>query len=150
MSSAQRALCEDCGLCCDGTLFESVEVEAADERALGRRRLTIVATAQGSKLPLPCACLAGALCTIYEERPGRCRSFECELLTDVNRGVMTVARARAIIDDVRARRHRVAEDLPKGTAWWTALARLRRGGVASPLRDELTAIERLVELRFWP
>ena len=113
------------------------------------RRLAVVVTQDGSKLPLPCECLDGALCSVYERRPQRCRSFECELLRNAEQGRVTLADARGVIDDVRGRRRRVDAELPLGMAWWTALARLRKTAAPSALRDELVGLERLVKLRFW-
>lgn len=79
-------LCPNCGLCCDSTLFADVELRAGDNaRRLGKLGLSLkkkgrvkVAFAQ------PCACFDGKFCTIYNERPKRCRLFECGLLNAIN------------------------------------------------------------------
>src|ERR1700759_4660691 len=88
-------LCLNCGLCCDGTLFADAELRAGDDAkrltklglALKKKGRTKIAFAQ------PCACFNGRLCTIYPDRPKRCRLFECGLLKAVNAGEMKVGMA---------------------------------------------------------
>ena len=87
-------LCLSCGLCCNGVLFKDVELQVGDDRkrlisiglllkdpsqrgSEGRKR-------QKAKFPQPCLALCtGNLCRAYEERPRRCREFECALLKKV-------------------------------------------------------------------
>ena len=85
------ALCPNCGLCCDSTLFADVELRAGDEaKQLKRLGLTLH---QKTKTKLafsqPCACFDGKLCRIYAERPKRCGLFECGLLKRVEVGEMS-------------------------------------------------------------
>lgn len=88
-------LCPNCGLCCDSTLFADVELRAGDDperlQALGlkpfKKRNSKLAFAQ------PCACFDGRLCKIYQDRPKRCRLFECGLLKRVAGGEMTAGAA---------------------------------------------------------
>lgn len=51
----------------------------------------------------PCACFDGKWCQIYDDRPKRCRSFECELLKQAQAGTITVVAALKCIAE--ARRH---------------------------------------------
>ena len=88
-------LCPNCGLCCDGTLFADVELRAGDNaKRLAKLGLSLkkkgrvkIAFAQ------PCACFDGTFCTIYSERPKRCRLFECGLLKKVDAGEMKAGTA---------------------------------------------------------
>ncbi|MEI7807822.1 MAG: YkgJ family cysteine cluster protein [Verrucomicrobiota bacterium] len=85
------ALCPNCGLCCDSTLFADVELRAGDDaKRLKRLGLTLH---QKTKTKLafsqPCACFDGKLCRIYAERPKRCGLFECGLLKRVEAGEMS-------------------------------------------------------------
>ena len=80
-------LCPNCGLCCNGVLFADVELRAGDDA--GRlAELGLSLTKKGGKLAFaqPCACFDGKLCTIYADRPKRCRTFECGLLKRVQDG----------------------------------------------------------------
>lgn len=103
-------LCPSCGLCCDSTLFADVELRAGDDaKRLAKLGLSLkkkgrvkIAFAQ------PCACFDAQLCTIYAERPKRCRLFECGLLKKVNAGGMKaeaalkkIAEAKELVKKVK-------------------------------------------------
>lgn len=88
-------LCTQCGLCCDGTLFGDVELggrrEASRLEALG---LDVDSDdADVELLALPCAGLRGTRCGVYPHRPQCCRTFECRLLQQAQRGEVTAADA---------------------------------------------------------
>lgn len=51
----------------------------------------------------PCACLSGTRCSVYEDRPARCRRFECELLKRVQSGERTVEAALTTVNDAKTR-----------------------------------------------
>ena len=109
MSSIDQ-LCPKCGLCCDGTLFADVELQAGDDATrLSSLGIALMRKGKG-KLAFhqPCAGYGGGCCRIYPDRPGRCRSFECGLLKRVAAGEMTaaaalrkIAKAKKLIDRVR-------------------------------------------------
>src|SRR5471032_280495 len=84
MNESVSQLCPNCGLCCNGVLFADVELRAGDDA--GRlAELGLSLAKKGGKLAFaqPCACFDGKLCTIYADRPKRCRTFECGLLKRV-------------------------------------------------------------------
>jgi Fe-S-cluster containining protein len=92
-------LCTRCGLCCDGTLFADVELAGRAE-AEGLEVLGLEIEDDDTPAPLlvqPCAALRGRKCGIYEHRPGCCRTFECRLLQDAQRGAVSVDSARATV-----------------------------------------------------
>jgi hypothetical protein len=60
-----ETLCRSCGLCCDGSLFGRVTLQA-DEVHL-------------PVLEQPCAAHSSSACSIYAERPRACRAFTCRL-----------------------------------------------------------------------
>jgi Fe-S-cluster containining protein len=102
-------LCTRCGLCCDGTLFGDVELtgpkEATRLEALG---LDVDADdADVELLALPCRGLRGTRCRVYAHRPRCCRTFECRLLQDAERGVVSVEEALARIAEAKAQVQRV-------------------------------------------
>jgi hypothetical protein len=49
----------------------------------------------------PCACFDGRLCTAYEHRPSRCRTFDCHTLKQARAGEVTLASALKRIRDAR-------------------------------------------------
>ena len=88
-----EALCLSCGLCCDGSLFWAVELEAAD---------VVPDDAEpGGHLPQPCAHHTCGTCGIYATRPGQCRAFVCNVLQAVLDGTRGRAWAEARIEAMR-------------------------------------------------
>lgn len=99
-------LCRRCGLCCDGTLFESLPV-AADAPlppvlAAFARRFGFI--------PQPCPCHRG-VCTVYAERPSVCAAFRCEVLKDYEQGKIALAEAEALIAQIRKVHDRVFDTI---------------------------------------
>src|ERR1700733_4283676 len=96
-------LCPNCGLCCDSTLFADVELRAGDDAKKLRRLGPTLFAKTKTKLafPQPCACFDGKLCKIYNDRPKRCRLFECGLLKKVEAGEMTTNAALKKISDAK-------------------------------------------------
>jgi len=88
-------LCLQCGLCCNGVLFDDVKLQRGDRRmrleALG---LKIVVNHGSGAFTQPCSCFDGKHCRIYAERPTRCRTFECTQIHRVKSGQQTVAFAK--------------------------------------------------------
>lgn len=126
-----RALCADCGLCCDGALFGTVGLDAAGARAFRKRRLPVLDTGQGPHASLPCPALAGPLCTIYSHRPSICAEFVCRLASRVGRGRVAPSRARKLVDKARALR-----------------TRMRQPGKAGPSPRDLAALEAVLSDHF--
>ena len=82
-------LCPKCGLCCNGVLFADVELRKGDDaQRLAELGLSLEKKGRQRAFAQPCACFDGKLCRIYDERPKRCRSFECGLLKRVAAGGM--------------------------------------------------------------
>lgn len=86
-ASDLSALCFSCGMCCDGSLFECLELEPEEQRRFPTRSLVVL---EGNVVaPLPCSQYRERLCGIYEQRPNRCRTFRCKLYEEVSTGVQT-------------------------------------------------------------
>ena len=103
-------LCTACGLCCDGTLLADVELGGKDDLvALEILGLEIEDPDEEhvGLLSLPCGALRGTRCSIYAHRPECCRTFECRLLQEAGRGLVTVERAMVTINDAVVRVARV-------------------------------------------
>ncbi len=122
-------LCTRCGLCCDGTLFGDVELSGPAEAA----RLEVLGLdvdtddADAELLALPCAGLRGTRCSVYAHRPQCCRTFECRLLQNAQRGAVTHEEALARISEARARVQRVQ----------TLMATLNARPVRMPLAERV-------------
>jgi len=101
-------LCVTCGLCCDGTLFDLVKLEAGDDRARLKALGLPVKLSRGTlpvaRFPQPCAALCkDRTCRLYADRPWQCREFECGVLKQANAGRISVADALRLIRQVRRR-----------------------------------------------
>lgn len=96
MSASQReltTLCQSCGLCCDGSLFGRVDLEAEEVEPARRNRLRVIDS--GRAFEQPCAALVPLdvsaeaprrVCSLYEDRPASCRRFVCRLYERFRRG----------------------------------------------------------------
>lgn len=99
-------LCLACGLCCDGTLFDGVQLERGDSakklNALGLPVVTYRGHAPVSRFPQPCAALcADRTCRIYADRPKQCRTFECKLFKQTVAGEIELAAALRLATKTR-------------------------------------------------
>ncbi len=109
LNNSVEKICPNCGLCCNGVLFADVELRAGDDP--GRlAELGLSLGMKGSKLAFaqPCTCFDGKLCTIYADRPKRCRTFECGLLKRVDDGALeaeaalkTIVKTKRQVEKVR-------------------------------------------------
>ena len=91
-------LCIECGLCCDGTLFDSVELYSVDDvEALSPLKPVFVQLPESVRVQQQCPALVERCCSVYESRPGTCRSFECDVLRAHQRGDLSLAAAREVI-----------------------------------------------------
>jgi len=123
----EPVLCTQCGLCCDGSLFADVELVGQAE-AMRLEIMGLEVEEDGTVpglLSQPCAALREKRCGIYVYRPTCCRTFECQLLQDAQRGAVTVERATAQIVEALKRIRRVRE----------LLVQMGHRGVHLPLRE---------------
>jgi Fe-S-cluster containining protein len=101
-------LCPNCDLCCNGVLFADVELRKGDDaQRLAELGLLLEKKGRQRAFAQPCACFDGKLCRIYNERPKRCRTFECGLLKRVQAGELgadvaleTIAQAKRQVENV--------------------------------------------------
>lgn len=105
-------LCLACGLCCDGTLFDLVKLEASDDAAKMKALGLPVAISRGktpvARFPQPCAALCeDRTCRLYADRPWQCRVFECGVLKQAKAGRITFAVALRLVTQARKRADQV-------------------------------------------
>jgi Fe-S-cluster containining protein len=101
-STAHHAstLCQQCGLCCTGLLFEYVSFE---DHELGNVDVTNIKVKEPGKktLPHPCQYLEGTSCGIYIDRPRKCQSFACTSRQRVLNGEMPLKDGSAIVTETQ-------------------------------------------------
>jgi Fe-S-cluster containining protein len=111
VESAEQ-LCLACGLCCDGTLFDLVKLEASDDarkiKALGLPVVISRGKVPVARFPQPCAALCeDRTCRLYADRPWQCRVFECGVFKDAKAGRITFATALRLVKQARTRADKV-------------------------------------------
>jgi uncharacterized protein len=101
-------LCAACGMCCDGTMFQIVRMQPGEVPAeLAKLGLKIRCRDGEYYMEQPCSALREKRCTVYEQRPVRCRLFNCQQLGRLERGETTAAEAMAMIVETRVMVERV-------------------------------------------
>lgn len=74
-------LCGACGMCCNGVMFSSVELQPEDSaRKLAALGLRAKLRGNALRIPQPCQAHQSMQCSIYADRPARCRAFDCKQL----------------------------------------------------------------------
>jgi len=102
-------LCTRCGLCCDGSLFDDVELSGAAQATKLEVMGLDIDIDQQSLLLQPCTALKGTRCSIYQHRPGCCRTFECRVLQRTSQRAIVIDQAVATIETTRAHVARMHE-----------------------------------------
>jgi Fe-S-cluster containining protein len=107
-------ICLDCALCCDGTLFTSAPVTAADDFGpLAAKGARIVKIEDRTTFGLPCPAVSDGCCSIYERRPGVCREVSCLLRLRYDAGLVTFDEARSRIANAKELRDRIRPQLER-------------------------------------
>lgn len=111
-------LCLACGLCCDGTLFDGVQLERGDVakklQALGLPVVVYRGHAPVARFPQPCAALcADRTCRLYADRPRQCRTFECKVFKEHKAGDIDLATALRRVTTARRQAEKVRKLLRK-------------------------------------
>ena len=100
--ATQQALCLSCGLCCDGTLFGSVPLKAADVLVpLQAGGIEIQAKETEQYFTQPCAAYRQSCCQVYTGRPASCRKYRCQLLRKYESGAISWAETQQRIGRVQ-------------------------------------------------
>jgi Fe-S-cluster containining protein len=103
-SAAAARLCAACGLCCNGVLFHTVQLQPGDSaKALAALGLKLKRKQGHHYILQPCPAFKQACCSIYAARPQRCRLFECRQWQRVEAGEISEAHALEKIRDVQRR-----------------------------------------------
>lgn len=104
LKAAASELCAACGLCCNGVLFQRVQILPTD---CPSDYLSIGLKLKKKKKKLyiqqPCPAHKGTQCSIYAQRPQRCRLFECRQIRKLSSGEITEKEARDRIKEALRR-----------------------------------------------
>src|SRR3954452_24978868 len=101
-TSVATRLCAACRLCCNGVMFHTVRLQPNDSpRELAALGLKLKRRKQQDWLLQPCPAHQDGQCSIYAQRPERCRLFECKQLQRVKTGEITEAMALEKIREVQ-------------------------------------------------
>lgn len=89
-------------MCCDGTLFEGAVVADNEIDHVVSLSLTLKRRADGvMTFDQPCPAFAGGCCSVYEQRPGSCRAYNCKLVREYTSGRMSTDECLDIIEIMR-------------------------------------------------
>lgn len=112
MSSLGETLCRSCGLCCTGALFNVVVLDRAEVETSHRLKLRVVSSNDGRVgIKQPCSAFDGD-CAVYEERPGKCRTFRCQLLADMEAAHFSLAEAQSAVRAMKEVIRQIESALP--------------------------------------
>jgi len=106
VTSASEQLCLACGLCCDGTLFDGVQLEKSDSaqrlQSLGLPVVVFRGKDPISRFSQPCAALCrDRKCQVYADRPKQCRIFECGVYKQAQAGTIDADTALRLVKKTR-------------------------------------------------
>lgn len=152
---AASRLCTACGMCCNGVLFEIVRLQPQDSvKELEKLGMQINRRKTQPYFKQPCRFLNDCTCTIYEQRPTRCRRFECLQLKLLAAEEITEAEAAAKIEEARAQVQRVryllaeAGDVSTDEALEERVRRVLGHQTDTPLYHEMQTLKRLLNRDF--
>ncbi len=122
-------------MCCDGTMYRTVDVGGDDPLdRLESAGLVLSTTENVTLFRQPCSAFDGSSCAVYKDRPGVCRQYRCLLLRRHEAGEVSRDEALALIKKTTALRDRVRPELH------------RIAGAARP--EALEPLYRIMEARF--
>jgi Fe-S-cluster containining protein len=96
-------LCEGCGMCCNGTLFNYVTLVPDDLPKLAKYpQLKLIVRNEQETFDEGCVLHTGTGCGAYEDRPDTCKRYVCNVLRGVQREELTEEEAVLIIKEGKA------------------------------------------------
>lgn len=113
--AAASRLCAACGMCCDGTMFHDVRLQESDDpKDLLELGFKLRRKKRRYLFQQPCQAFRGSCCSIYDDRPERCRVFECKVLVRMKRGELAEADAFRVVEQARGQQAAVQTLLARG------------------------------------
>jgi Fe-S-cluster containining protein len=106
----ESALCQTCGLCCQGQLYSWVFLRPEEVALAEAWPVEMAKRADGISFKQPCGCFQEMRCTVYAQRPQTCVKYYCQLLGHLRQNEISqatalerVATARELFDQIEAR-----------------------------------------------
>lgn len=97
-----ESICLACGLCCDGTVLGFVQLTEKETPRIAKI-MDLDTENDGGFFLQPCNQFCQK-CTIYEDRPTACASFNCGLVHAVESDEVSYAEAVNITEDVKQKK----------------------------------------------
>ncbi|NBA84832.1 hypothetical protein GVN16_03630 [Emticicia sp. CRIBPO] len=105
------SICMNCGLCCDGSLFNRARIWNEEDKKLAESLNLTTFSQPDDKMyfSLPCPYFKSC-CSIYDRlRPNTCGKFFCEPLKKLRDGELTELKTRSMVETAVAARNEVME-----------------------------------------
>ena len=132
-------------MCCDGTLFHSVVLQPNDSAtSLSALGLILKRKKGAFSFRQPCPAHQNNQCGIYENRPHRCRLFQCQQLLQVSSGTLSQTQALETIRSTREKIKQVDQLIAKITETNPSHGLTQRAATAlaitptTPLHSDIT------------
>ena len=137
-------------MCCNGVLFQIVRLQPTDSVAnLESRGLKLRRKKRAPYFDQPCAMLDGCHCTLYVDRPSRCRAFECQQIQRLAAGETSEEEALAVIVEARHRVAKVESKLAEAVEGSTNLPLLERCALSLAVGDgDVAELNALLDAEF--
>lgn len=114
VTAAASRLCLACGMCCNGVLFHIVRLQQVDSvKRLESLGMKINRKKKEPYFNQPCRFLEDCTCQIYQDRPSRCRFFECQQIKKLSFDETSEKQAAEIIALARSKVAWVEKLLPE-------------------------------------
>ncbi len=97
-----EALCQECGLCCQGVFHSYVRLLDDEVCIIEKTNINVQFDKEEKFSFFTLACLAfDGHCSIYQERPSTCSKHRCELLQSVIQEEIEIQDALMIVDKMK-------------------------------------------------
>lgn len=144
-------VCLACGLCCSGVLFTEVTLHESEAERLLARDATASITVQSSEpaavaendsgkmagMDQPCGFLSGSRCTVYTDRPAKCRKFNCTLIKKIDKKDISISDALSLVAVAKQHVAQIEAGIP---AWMEYSEAASKGGVRLKLYEVKRAL----------
>ena len=110
-------LCLQCGMCCDGTLFDNAPLREQEVDLAATLGLELLRSSAGEpRFAQPCPQFVDGCCATYQHNPVGCTEYRCTLLRDYTAGKLDLADALSVVGTMRGavRRLEDAMQAPMG------------------------------------
>ena len=111
----ESALCQACGLCCQGQLYGWVKLLPHEVALAESWPVEMIRHEAASGFKQPCGCFREQRCTVYAERPQTCVNYRCRLLLGLGQGEISQAMALGRVAQARGLFDKLQRQLPPTT-----------------------------------